>query len=587
MDRRAWACLTGAIVVLGIAAVPVTFGEYFLRKDVENELSQLREEIERENRALEKIKNDIERVENANLQDVRIVGANGEDVIAAGDNGIVLHSGSGGATWRSRNSRATADLRALAFTPGDNRVIAVGDNGMAIYSKNSGRVWRAGETTTDKSLTAVAVGNNGKNAIAVGRGGTVQYSTNGGETWTQADIEPKPEGSAVGNTLNAVIFAADGSDKAAAVGNDGLIIYSKNGGKAWTEYRQKVTEEDLRAIARYGKGGMVVVGENRAIASSPDGGKTWSLEKQEKRQGKKRLHLYSVAVGVNTDATEADRNTAVAVGRRGLVLVREAGGSWKPPEKMPPGFRDDLNAVAISPDGEMFVAAGEDGAILVSHDGGKNWTYRDGKTRAELNAVAFDGKSAVIVGRNSTILTLDISGNVTLENAPVKIAMNETAVATQTRLLHERLRTIEENIQALKNREQDLIVDESRFGVDSVWQLLFRINSYRIAILLIAFFAAQHLFGMARYNFRLAAFYRARSDAMALAPQSASPWPERTEEFEQFVRTLAPDELDFRRTPRNPSHWDRHTGALMTARAGRNPDAGPSGETSGPAGGPA
>ena len=192
---------------------------------------------------------------------------------------------------------------------------------------------------------------------------------------------------------------------------------------------------------------------------------------------------------------------------------------------MPPNFRDDLNAVAVGPDGRTYLAVGEDGSILISVNGGKDWIYRDGKTRFELNAIAFDGKTAVFVGMKSTILFLDLSDGATPENAPVQVARDGSSVAAEIIALQIRLRTLEENIKTLNNQEKLILIDESKFGVESVWQLFFRTNSYRIAILLIVFFAAQQLFTMARYNVRLAAFYRARADAITLASQAGLPWP--------------------------------------------------------------
>lgn len=78
--------------------------------------------------------------------------------------------------------------------------------------------------------------------------------------------------------------------------------------------------------------------------------------------------------------------------------------------------------------------------------------------------------------------------------------------------------------------------------------LLIQTNITRFGPLLIIMFFVGILVNLYRYSMRLAAFYDARGDALALMGSEADP-----ERLEAFVRSMAPDGLDFGRAPQSPS----------------------------------
>ena len=77
----------------------------------------------------------------------------------------------------------------------------------------------------------------------------------------------------------------------------------------------------------------------------------------------------------------------------------------------------------------------------------------------------------------------------------------------------------------------------------SVWSTI----STRIASVLLLLFLVQILVTMYRYSIRLAAFYDARADILQLSP------PLDSIKFEDIVRALSPDALDFGREPKSPA----------------------------------
>ncbi len=73
--------------------------------------------------------------------------------------------------------------------------------------------------------------------------------------------------------------------------------------------------------------------------------------------------------------------TLIAVGMRGLIVASEDGGArW---EQRPTPVQSDLTSVSF-PDAQHGWAAGHDGAILHSNDGGRSWNRQlDGRLAAE------------------------------------------------------------------------------------------------------------------------------------------------------------------------------------------------------------
>ena len=151
----------------------------------------------------------------------------------------------------------------------------------------------------------------------------------------------------------------------------------------------------LTAAGTFGDGGLVVAGEG-AVAVSSDGGVTWT----------------DVSAGALTSATLngvafTDAEHGVAVGPAGTILVGAPDDlgvfGWETaarPDDVTGGLRD----VAMS--GAVGYAVGTGGVILTTVDGGASWEHESSPTTADLNAVAIssDGDVAAAVGAEGTLL---------------------------------------------------------------------------------------------------------------------------------------------------------------------------------------
>ena len=414
--------------------------------------------------------------------------------IAVGRQGVIRVSTDDGVSWEDTSGGMWRKLNAVAFSGGCRVAIAVGRGGVIRVSTNGGYTWDTRESQTGNRFNDIALSRDGETAIAVGDRGVIRFSDDGGETWENP-------GNVTRQDVNGVALSRDG-DTAVAVGGDNLIrVFTKQDGE-WIQGKDWTDDEDNNAWTRSGGSkrddfeavalgsdgkSAVVVGDDGAILFSADvrtGDGGWSRETGRKDSG----DFKDVAISENG-------KTAVAVGRRGTIWRSVDGGrSWS--------FRDgrqgnNLEAVAVSDDGKVAVAVGRDGTVLVSEDHGEGWTSRVSRTVNRLYGIAFGvgSRVAMIVGRESTILRSESAGG------QVFPKMEVVPVAGDTR---ER--------QTLPTGE----VSEPRDLADLLYKLanLLYKNALCTGLSALFMFMAHHLFGLLRDKFR----HAASLDAVLLDP---------------------------------------------------------------------
>lgn len=143
----------------------------------------------------------------------------------------------------------------------------------------------------------------------------------------------------------------------------------------------------------------IAVGAWGLIVETEDAGMTW-----------RRTDLPSSLALLGVDL---HGNRAIAVGQMGCIF-RRSGGSWQPVES---GTSERLLAVA-SDGGDLVVAVGGFGTVLISHDGGVTWHRRafdwsrmvEDMIEPHLYAVDVKGLRIVIVGEVGLVLRSEDGG---------------------------------------------------------------------------------------------------------------------------------------------------------------------------------
>ena len=198
-------------------------------------------------------------VAETNALAVHAVTANVAWIVA--EDGVLLATFDGGASWSLVDLQTSARLRALQQVGGTGW--AVGDGGTLRRTTNQGASWTVQDAGTLHTLRGVAVFD-ADHAWAVGDGGIVISTTDGGAAWGLVQTDAA--------RLYAVHFIDEFTGL--AVGLGGAIVATTDGGQTWLSVASGTTSH-LRALATFGTTLAWAAGSGGTIVRSDDAGATW------------------------------------------------------------------------------------------------------------------------------------------------------------------------------------------------------------------------------------------------------------------------------------------------------------------------
>lgn len=203
------------------------------------------------------------------------VSARKDRVWIVGDGGTILLSTDGGRSFVKslynsyRKGLADAqggsdmpDLYSVQFADGDSGFI-VGDEGLVLATNNGGATWREQRSGTSAQLFQVSV--KGEDAWAVGTGGVIIRTNDGGRNWY-------PQRSGTSEDLNRVYFVTD--RVGVITGENGTLLRTENGGATWERVSLSL-KEPLYGISFTDKKTGWVVGYKGRVVRTYDGGRNW------------------------------------------------------------------------------------------------------------------------------------------------------------------------------------------------------------------------------------------------------------------------------------------------------------------------
>lgn len=302
------------------------------------------------------------------LYGVRALGA--DDAWAVGTFGSIYRTTDAGDSWTPVESGSKQPLFSIDFAPGGRRGWAVGKSGVIVATADGGKTWQAQQSpiAADKHLFKVKALDE-RTAWAVGDWGAIATTRDGGATWEDRSLGTitVQQDEAPGRTTNVV--------------TDDVILYDVSFPDAQHGY---------------------VCGEFGTVLATSDGGATWRMRRTPTEKTLFGLHFTTPRTGW-------------AVGIDGLVLRTDDGGaSWTVQHGMPAvAAVDEISFVetmenpgiyAVHVEGQLGVAVGDVGMLLVSRDGGRSWARRElpnGDKLAWVRDVSLvPGERGFVVGSN-------------------------------------------------------------------------------------------------------------------------------------------------------------------------------------------
>jgi photosystem II stability/assembly factor-like uncharacterized protein len=234
--------------------------------------------------------------------------------------------------------------------------------------------------TTDRFYDVQALSKD--RAFVVGYGGKILETTNGGFSW-----DTRPSGTDV--ALYAIRFTDDRHGFIS--GQDGLILHTDDSGKTWQKqesnafFQDKDTKQPLFLFGLYAldENHAWAVGDRSILTSTSDGGKTWRARKVAMEADMSGGESLAAADPVFYDVRFTDPQNGWIVGEFGKIMHTTDGGeTWHEQERTlmeGTGIVDLLDLPTLYGvhmiDGRRGLAAGIEGHIARTDDGGQRWSF--------------------------------------------------------------------------------------------------------------------------------------------------------------------------------------------------------------------
>jgi len=304
---------------------------------------------------------------------------------AVGENGTILATQDGGATWARQASGVPHALRSVWFVDAA-RGFAVGDEACILFTFDGGRQWNHARLPPGWRGRYCSVRFDDARTGWIGVDLSVVLRTvDGGVTWAPQVIEGPNK------TAIRELSFADGQ-RGLAVGASPepaspQALRTEDGGKTWSLVKvNSKLHLTLLSVSFGGRDAAWAVGQQLddtgkpygTVLCSSDGGLTWKVQWEHKT-----TTLDSVCF--------IDEKTGWATGyaakwAKPLVLVTTNGGKKWMPRAVP--FRATIAASTLADASNGWVV-GSEGLLARTSDLGRSWRRQNSGTRSTLTAIHF------------------------------------------------------------------------------------------------------------------------------------------------------------------------------------------------------
>ena len=428
------------------------------------------------------------------------------------------------------------------------------------------------------------VNNDSESMLVVGSRGSVFVTRDKGESWEQPPKQPpKLEDLAKGKRLSTVRFAPDGQ-RGIAGSTTNSVFFTKDGGVRWnrlTDLMEKGSEQEYVARVEFGVNGdsetMLVVGNEGSVFVTQDKeGHSWT------RPGE----LEGKWIRPRSVRFAPDRRRGIAGNTMNSVFFTTNGGvTWsRLTDLAEKGSKRESVAMVqfcVKGDSKTMLVVGNEGSVFVTRDEGQTWLLTEGldpvtKELVFVRAIQENPTEERPVGEQNgdgspseekdgsqhSFLMMASDGVYILKTHPVE--PEQSLISIQSSVRNDdvlRRSVIGKDILAMSPQESpgpgsnpgegggkrrppdDPTIDYDPTTID------YELTVMRIASMTILFFLVQLLVRIYQYNLRLASFLDSRADAVLLARTFAS---DGSIPFDDLVRSMAPDDYDFKPQPRLP-----------------------------------
>ncbi|HMO82295.1 MAG TPA: YCF48-related protein [Pyrinomonadaceae bacterium] len=312
-----------------------------------------------------------------------------------------------GGEWKRIDTGTMAWLRAISFA--NERVGWIGGSaGTLLKTEDGGKTWaRQKSPTADNIRDIVFKGDVGWllcERDVFGQGGEsptyILKTDDGGETWGRAEVAAGRE------RMLRFVTGPDGTPRF-AVGEMGTMLYAAPGPETAFARVRLASRAMLTAGQMLDERRGLLVGGAGTIMATEDGAETWDAV-----PGTGPANMQNISSGYrgqNGQGTPTrlnalfflDQERGWAAGNNGTLLqTRNGGKSWSRQES---GVEVMLLDILFLDEKTGF-AAGDDGTMISTEDGGQTWKKDATGTRHRLERLAVSADAGLVIGFGGTVL---------------------------------------------------------------------------------------------------------------------------------------------------------------------------------------
>lgn len=266
-----------------------------------------------------------------------------------------------------------------------NRIAVVGERGHILTSTDEGRTWIQGKVPVQALLTSVLFVNE-QVGWALGHEAVILHTRDGGANWEVQYANPYKEFTdeeldqlseeefnqmpRYGSPLLDIWFKNE--KEGFVVGAYGMLLHTRDAGVTWEDWSDRLDNLDnwhLNAIGSVDGQTVYIAGEKGQLFRSRDGGSTWTTLASPYEGS-----FFGLLTGESPDQV-------MIFGLQGnMFRSSDAGDTWD--EVTSPTENSLMAAVRL--DQQNLILVGNSGTILISKDGGKNFTLQTTKDRQAI-----------------------------------------------------------------------------------------------------------------------------------------------------------------------------------------------------------
>ncbi len=234
-------------------------------------------------------------------------------------------------------------------------------------------------------------------ATLVGENGLIMRTDDGGLTWTE-------QTSGTTNVLNSNDYYTDGiNNYMLAVGENGIILKSTDQGTTW-EIKTTETTEHLHDVKILNAEVTYACGNNGTLIISPDLGETWGIVPLSTNADLKSLSFF----------TDASLNQYGFLAGLAVIFKMEVNGTlWQEADVQP--IMNEIfkfNSIYMLDENQIF-AAGDNGLLVMSNDGGLSWNRIETGFGLNVNEIKFTSPVNGVASCDDGYILLTQNGGLT------------------------------------------------------------------------------------------------------------------------------------------------------------------------------